>query len=159
MRNEHDYAVSVEWTGNRGAGTQSVRGYGRDHVIRAAGGLELLGSADPSFHGDADRWNPEQLLLAALSQCHLMSYLYQAAKHGVVVESYRDDAVGVLRQAGEGGAFASATLRPVVTVSAGDPELARRLHADAAETCFIRASVAFPVGHEPTILLADDPLS
>lgn len=159
MKTDHEYAVSVEWTGNRGAGTQSYRGYGRDHVVRTEGNPDLPGSSDRVFHGDAGRWNPEQLLLAALTQCHLLSYLHVAAANGIVVESYTDDAVGMMRQQGQGGAFVSATLRPVVTISAGDPERARALHAEAAEHCFIRASVNFPVGHEPTILLADDPLS
>lgn len=152
MKTAHDYAISVEWTGNRGAGTQSYRSYGRDHVIRADGNDELLGSSDRVFHGDAGRWNPEQLLLAALAQCHLLSYLHEAAANGVVVESYEDAAIGTMRVESDGrGAFTGATLRPVVTISSGDPELARRLHASAAEKCFIRASVAFPVGHEPTI--------
>lgn len=155
MKIDHDYAVSVEWTGNRGAGTQSYRSYGRDHLIRAEGNADLLGSADRTFHGDRGHWNPEQLLLAALAQCHLLSYLHEAAVNGVVVEAYEDAAVGTMRtRADGGGAFTEATLRPVVTISSGDPDLALRLHASAAEKCFIRASVNFPVGHEPVIQVA-----
>ena len=159
MQTSHDYAVALEWTGNRGEGTASYRSYGRDNVVRAEGKPELAGTADPVFHGDRDRWNPEELLLAALSQCHLLSYLHEAATNGVVVESYTDAATGVMEQVGQGGHFVSATLRPIVTISAGDPHLAMQLHHSASEKCFIAASMNFPVGHEPVILVTDDALS
>jgi organic hydroperoxide reductase OsmC/OhrA len=160
MRLDHDYAVQVTWTGDRGTGTSDYRAYGRDHVVRAAGKPDLPGSADRTFHGDADRWNPEELLLAALSQCHLLSYLHEAAANGVVVVGYEDAATGVMTQSRDGGGrFTSVTLRPVVTIAAGDPQRALELHGSAARKCFIAASVAFPVGHEPVIRLADDPLS
>lgn len=155
MKLDHSYAVSVEWTGNRGTGTSGYRAYGRDHVVRAEGKHDIQGSSDRTFHGDADRWNPEEHLLAALSQCHLLSYLHVAASHGVVVVAYTDDATGLMRTDETGGGrFVEATLRPVVTISSGDPELALALHHEASTKCFIAASVAFPVGHEPRILTA-----
>ncbi|MCU1406981.1 MAG: peroxiredoxin [Glaciihabitans sp.] len=154
MNLDHSYAVSVRWTGNRGTGTSSYRAYGRDHVISAGTDRTLLGSSDPVFHGDADRWNPEELLLAALSQCHLLSYLHVAASHGVVVVDYQDDAVGTMTQTRDGGGhFTSVTLRPVVTISGDNAELARELHKEASGKCFIAASMNFPVGHEPTIVV------
>ncbi len=67
MASEHSYALAAEWTGNRGAGTTGYRDYGRNVVLRVDGKPELLASADVPFRGDADRWNPEELLLAALS--------------------------------------------------------------------------------------------
>jgi organic hydroperoxide reductase OsmC/OhrA len=146
---DHSYAVSLEWTGNRGTGTSGYRDYAREHVVRAEGLEPIAGSSDRTFHGDATRWNPEQLLLAALSQCHLLSYLHVAANHGVIVESYVDDAVGTMRtDATGGGRFTEVVLRPRVTISAGDPETATALHEEAAEKCFIAASVNFPVRHE-----------
>ncbi len=155
MRHEHNYAVAVEWLGNRGTGTSGYRDYGREHVVRAAGKHELEGSSDRVFHGNADRWNPEELLLAALSQCHLLSYLHVAANAGVIVTGYTDAAVGTMVQTPDGGGrFTSATLRPRVTISSGDAELARALHAEASAKCFIAASVNFPVHHEPEILSA-----
>lgn len=154
MRHEHSYAVDVEWLGNRGTGTSGYRDYGREHVVRAAGKHELEGSSDRVFHGDADRWNPEELLLAALSQCHLLSYLHVAANAGVIVTGYTDAAVGTMVQTPDGGGrFTSATLRPRVTISSGDPELARSLHGVANAKCFIAASVNFPVHHEPEIVV------
>ncbi len=159
MHHHHDYAVSVEWTGNRGTGTSGYRAYGRDHVVRAEGKLhDLAGSSDRVFHGDRERWNPEELLLAALSQCHLLSYLHVASSRGIVVVAYTDEATGVMEQTADGGGhFTEATLRPVVTISAGDPAQALDAHHEAAEKCFIAASVNFPVHHEPRIVLADDP--
>lgn len=153
---DHHYAVRVDWTGNRGSGTSSYRGYGRDHLVSAAGKVVIEGSSDPAFRGDVDRWNPEELLLASLAQCHMLSYLHVAVKHGVTVTSYRDDAVGVLVQTSDGGGrFSSATLRPVVTVTDGtDERLVQSLHGEAARLCFIAASVDFEVVHEPTVIVA-----
>jgi organic hydroperoxide reductase OsmC/OhrA len=153
---QHSYEVSLEWQGNRGTGTSDYRSYGRENLVTAEGKHPLEGSADRTFRGNADRWNPEELLLAALSQCHLLSYLHVAASHGIVVTAYTDSAVGVMEQTRDGGGhFTSATLRPVVTIAGGDVELAERLHAEASEKCFIAASVNFPVGHEPRTLTAN----
>jgi len=158
----HHYAVRVDWTGNRGTGTSHYRAYGREHTIApvgrgAAEKAVINGSSDPTFHGNAERWNPEELLLAALSQCHMLSYLHVAVRNGVTVVAYTDAASGTMEQtAGGGGRFTSATLRPEVTIA--DPaqlELAQSLHAEAARECFIAASVNFPVGHEPVTVAAD----
>lgn len=154
MNLDHDYAVRIEWTGNRGSGTEHYRGYSRDHTISAEGNPDILASSDKTFHGAAERWNPEELLLAALSDCHMLSYLHSAVRHGIVVTAYHDDAVGTMRQSGDGGAFTSVTLRPVVTIASGDPEIARAIHAEASANCFIASSVNFPVRHEPSIVLA-----
>ena len=152
MQNEHEYQIEVEWQGNRGTGTSGYRDYGRELVIRAAGKEELQGSADPTFRGDRGRWNPEELLVTALAQCHMLSYLHMAVRAGVVVTSYRDAAVGVMRQEGLGGEFTEVTLRPQVTVSGASMiDAARAAHRDAFENCFIARSVNFPVTHEPTI--------
>ncbi|WP_308799778.1 OsmC family protein [Agromyces silvae] len=154
--NEHEYAIELEWTGDQGAGTAGPRAYRRTHIVRARGKLhDLHGSADRAFHGDRDRWNPEELLLAALADCHMMSYLYAAARRGVIVRGYADSPTALLRQNGQGGgAIVEAVLRPrVVMADASMLEHAEALHEEAAETCFINASVAFPVRHEPTVSL------
>ncbi|MFV0433765.1 MAG: OsmC family protein [Leucobacter sp.] len=155
MRDLHEYRVDVEWAGNRGSGTSGYRDYGRELLIRAANKPPLEGSADPTFHGDADRWNPEELLVTALAQCHMLSYLHMAVRAGVVVTAYADAAVGLMRQEGLGGSFTEVLLRPCVTVAhASMVEAARAAHAEAREHCFIANSVNFPVRHEPQILVA-----
>jgi len=152
---EHHYALAVTWQGNRGAGTTGYRDYGRDVLLRAEGKPDLLGSADPTFRGDAGRWNPEELLVAALSQCHLLSYLHSAVNHGIVVTAYDDAPVGTMEQLGQGGRFTSVVLRPRVTVAeASMVEVAEAIHREASSNCFIAASVGFPVAHEPTTLVA-----
>ncbi|MGB3911347.1 MAG: OsmC family protein [Pseudolysinimonas sp.] len=153
MDADHLFVASLAWTGNRGVGTAGYREYGRDHVVRVVGKPDILGSAARVFHGDLDRWNPEELLIAALAQCHLLSYLYVAVANDIVVESYDDTAEGMLVTTPDGGGrFREVVLRPVVTISAGDPDVARRIHADANRLCFIASSVNFPVRHEPTVL-------
>ena len=154
--NEHRYALTVRWTGNLGGGTATYRGYSRDHDVEIPGLPVLRGSADPTFHGDRHRYNPEQLLLAALSQCHMLSFLHVAVKHGVVVTDYQDDATGVMRLNRDGsGQFESVTLNPRVTVA--DPahvELEEQLHREANAVCFIARSVNFPVLHSPVTVAA-----
>lgn len=154
MDADHRFVASLTWTGNRGSGTSGYREYGRDHLVAAAGKPDIRGSAARVFHGDLDRWNPEEMLVAALAQCHLLSYLYVAVANGIVVESYEDTAEGVLVTTSDGGGrFQDVVLRPVVGISAGDPEVAESIHAEANRLCFIASSVNFPVRHEPTILL------
>ncbi len=156
MGKAHHYRVFIEWQGNRGTGTSSYRDYGREHLIRADGKLhEIAGSADRTFHGNAERWNPEEFLLAALSQCHMLSYLHVAANRGVVVTSYADSPEGTMEQTGDGGGhFTLAVLKPVVTVSSTEMiEEALKAHGEASEKCFIANSVNFEVMHEPEILV------
>jgi organic hydroperoxide reductase OsmC/OhrA len=156
MKLNHEYAVDVRWLGNRGTGTSGYRDYGRQVLVTTAGKAPIEGSADKPFHGDADRWNPEELLLTALSQCHLLSYLHVAVRRGVVVTDYVDSAVGTMLQTPDGGGhFTVVTLRPRVTVASPDMiEQARDAHAEANRLCFIARSVNFPVLHEPTIQVA-----
>ena len=158
MLGEHHYAIEVEWQGDRGVGTTGYRAYGRQHVVRATGKThEIDGSSDRVFHGDRERWNPEELLLAALSECHMLSYLHAATRHGVIVRGYTDAAIGTMNEDGRGGgAFTEAVLRPrVVVANAAMLALAGEIHAEAAEKCFIAASVNFPVRHEATAVVAD----
>lgn len=154
MGDTHEYRVGIEWLGNRGTGTSGYRDYGRQLVVRAEGKQELAGSADPTFYGDRERWNPEELLVAALAQCHMLSYLHMAVRAGVVVTAYTDEPVGTMRQEGLGGQFTEVILRPVVTVAdASMADRAREAHSEASEHCFIASSVNFPVRHEPTIVV------
>ncbi|HJU25678.1 MAG TPA: OsmC family protein, partial [Rhodanobacteraceae bacterium] len=148
----HRYTISLRWTGNTGTGTESYRGYGRDHVIEAEGKQSIAASSDPHFRGDRARWNPEELLVASLSSCHQLWYLHLCAEAGVVVTAYEDRAEGTMQEQPDGGgAFTRVTLRPRVTIRAGDAHLARELHHRAHALCFIARSVNFPVECEPEI--------
>lgn len=148
----HRYAVQVTWTGNTGTGTSGYRAYSRNHTLTTEGRPDLLGSADPTFRGDRDRWNPEQLLLAALAQCHLLSYLHVCVTEGVVVTAYADSAEASMVVDRDGsGRFTESVLRPTVTVTDESMrDAAERAHHRANELCFIANSVSFPVRHEPT---------
>jgi organic hydroperoxide reductase OsmC/OhrA len=149
----HRYEITVAWTGNHGDGTTDYRAYSRDHEVTAEGRPTIAGSSDPAFRGDAARWNPEQLLVAALSQCHMLWYLHLCAVSDIVVVGYEDRAEGVMELAEDGGGrFTEATLRPAVTVAdASMAERALELHPRAHELCFVASSVNFPVRHEPRV--------
>ncbi|HXH34634.1 MAG TPA: OsmC family protein [Plantibacter sp.] len=151
----HDYTIGVRWDGNLGSGTSGYRDYSRELTVSADGKHELEGSADKPFRGDPSRWNPEELLLAALAQCHLLAYLHVAVTLGVVVTGYTDDAVGTMVEDGAGGgAFTEVILRPRVSVGeASMVEAALAAHTKANQLCFIANSVNFPVRHEPTIVV------
>ena len=157
MSRTHRYQVVVEWTGNTGTGTSTYKGYERRHEISAGTQKSPIpGSSDPAFRGDPSRWNPEELLVAALSACHKLWYLHLCALAGVAVTSYIDHAEGEMEEAADGGgSFRRVTLRPEVTItSSSDAAKARELHAEAHAKCFIANSVNFPVGHEPEIRVA-----
>ncbi len=152
----HHYSVVITWTGNRGSGTSGYKDYGRDHVVSAAGKADISGSADRSFFGDPERWNPEELLIAALSQCHMLSFLHVAADAGVVVTGYTDSAQGTLTLDASGaGRITGVVLRPQVTVAGDLVGDMTALHHRASELCFIANSVNFPVAHEPETRVSD----
>ena len=109
----HSYSIRVDWTGNQGTGTSAYRAYSRAHEISAQGKTAIAGSSNPMFRGDAARWNPAELLIAALSACHQLWYLHLCADAGIVVVAYSDDASGVeIEQADGTGQFENVTLRP-----------------------------------------------
>ena len=143
----HTYNVQVTWTGNTGEGTRRPNGYSKNHEVRASGKHVIEASSDPAFAGDPNRYNPEELLVAALSQCHMLWFLSRCAKHGVVVTAYEDDATGTMSEDRTGGGeFTSVTLHPRITLaSEADPELLGRLHEESHQLCFIARSVNFPV--------------
>lgn len=153
---QHTYTTHTEWTGNLGLGTADYRAYSREHVISAPGKPELPGSSDPAFRGDAARWNPEDLLVASLSSCHMLWYLHLCSQAQIVVLGYHDDALGTMVEESGGGRFSGVVLRPVARLAAGsDTARAAALHDEAHHQCFIANSVNFPVSIEPTVLLAD----
>src|SRR5262245_39895137 len=107
MPRTHEYTAEIRWTGNRGSGTSSYRDYARDHDICVEGKPTIAGSSDPAFRGDPARWNPEELLVAALAQCHMLWFLHLAAVGKVVVTDYVDRPLGTMLEQDDGaGQFA-----------------------------------------------------
>lgn len=156
MSKTHTYDVTVSWTGNRGTGTSSYDDYSRDSLLQAGDKPAILGSADTAFRGDPSRWNPEEMLVGALAQCHMLWFLHLASANGVVVTDYSDAAVGAMASDdGGAAAFTEVWLHPRVTVA--DESMLRAadaLHTQASRMCFIARSVKFPVRHEAETLLA-----
>jgi organic hydroperoxide reductase OsmC/OhrA len=152
---QHIYTVGVEWTGNTGEGTRTYRGYKRDHVICSGGKPELPGSSDTNFCGDPARYNPEELLVASLSACHMLWYLHLCVVHHIVVCEYRDAPAGWMQEHQDGGGeFVRVELRPAVRIDAGsDAAQARKLHTEAHHLCFIARSVNFAVDVQAEISL------
>jgi organic hydroperoxide reductase OsmC/OhrA len=151
---DHSYALQVRWTGNTGEGTKNYRSYARDYLIQAEGKAAVEGSSDPAFRGDVLRYNPEELLVASLSSCHMLWYLHLCAVNGVVVLGYEDAASGTMRETDSGsGSFAKVELHPKVTIASNsDSAKATTLHEEAHKNCFIANSVNFSVQITPCIV-------
>lgn len=156
MNKQHTYTLTTQWTGNTGTGTSAYRAYERAHEIQKEGKPEILLSSDPSFRGDKTKYNPEELLLASLSSCHMLWYLHLCSEAGVVVVDYVDRASGIMEETENGsGRFVEVTLHPTVTVTdASMIEKANALHHKANEFCFIANSVNFVVKHKPDCKVA-----
>ena len=150
MKGEHHYSLTVKWTGNRGQGTIGYRDYDRNHTISLPNKPDISGSSDTVFRGNATRHNPEDMLVASLSTCHMLWYLHLCADAGVIVTDYTDNATGTMQESPAGGGrFTEVVLHPVVTVKdASMIAKANELHTKANEKCFISNSVNFPVRHE-----------
>ena len=151
MEAEHHYQLTIQWTGNSGTGTSGYKEYERSHSILVANKQEILGSSDPAFRGDKTKHNPEELLLASISSCHMLWYLHLCAVAGIIVTDYIDHATAIMTEiAIGGGKFTEVTLFPEITITAiAMLEKANELHKKANELCFVANSVNFPVYHKP----------
>ncbi len=155
---EHNYQLDLTWTGAAQGGTVDYHAYNREYRIVFGDKPGITGSADPAFKGDPALYNPEEMLLAALSSCHMLSYLALASLEGLEVVAYEDSASGTMLQEGRGGRFTDVLLQPRVTLAPGsDLVRAEALHEDASKTCFIANSMNFPVRHQPEIACAEAP--
>jgi len=150
----HIYRCELEWTGNDGQGTKTYSSYRRDHVVRVNGKPPIGASSDPTFRGDKTRYNPEELLVASLSSCHMLWYLHLCAVNNITVLEYRDSAEGVMRENQDGsGEFTGVTLKPQVRIAeASKLAEAEGLHHKAHSLCFISRSVNFPVETSATVM-------
>jgi organic hydroperoxide reductase OsmC/OhrA len=151
--NEHAYSAHIIWHGNSGDGTSSYNSYGRQYRVAISGKPDLEASADPMFRGEGEKHNPEDLFVASISACHMLTYLALCARKGVRVVAYEDEARGTMSLDGRGGGrFEKITLRPRVSVAdAKDIAAAKALHRTAHEQCFIANSCSVPIENEPTV--------
>lgn len=151
MQSNHYYSLTINWTGNKGTGTDNYKSYDRAYEIVGENKAVVQGSSDPSFLGDKTKYNPEELLLASLSSCHMLWYLHLCSEAGIVVTAYKDEAKAVMvESANGGGKFEEVTLYPnVIVKDASMISKANALHSKANELCFIANSVNFPVHQKP----------
>jgi organic hydroperoxide reductase OsmC/OhrA len=142
-----EHHVTLRW--EKGAAPFTYDAYPRNHTIAFKDGQEaLVASASPAYKGDAGKADPEDLLVAALSSCHMLSFLAIAAKKKLTVNSYQDHAVGFLENSGGKLWITRVILRPKVAIDA-DAETLAQLHHLAHEACFIASSVKTDVSVEP----------
>lgn len=150
----HRYQITNRWTGNLGSGTSNYRAYSRAHELSTpAKAAPIAGTSDPLFRGDPARYNPEELLLGALSGCHMLWALHWCADAGIVVTEYIDEARAEMVERGDGaGEFTKAVLQPRMTIT--DPARiadAIAIHGRVHEVCAIARSVNFAVECNPVI--------
>lgn len=153
MTRDHNYEVSISWTGNRGSGTSTYLAYSRNHELRCENKPQISCSSDPAFLGDPTRYNPEDLLVGAISACHMLWYLHLCAKKKVVVTNYTDSASGTMVEHEDGsGEFREVRLKPQVVISAiSDFVTARDLHNEVHRFCCLARSVNFEIRCEPSV--------
>ena len=152
----HHFSLSVKWDGNKADGTNAYNSYTRNHQISIDGKETINGSADPGFLGDTTKYNPEELLLASISSCHMLWYLHLCADEGIIVLAYTDAARATMVVAANGrGTFEDVMLNPTVILkNALMIEKATTLHTKANECCFIANAVNFKISHQPTFIVA-----
>jgi len=152
---EDKFECRLVWSGAAKGPTTTYDDYSREYRIDFEGKPSIKGSAAPKYRGDPSLHNPEDLLVAALSACHFLSYLALCARAGVHVTAYEDEVYGRMDRVDGVVKFMEVILHPKVTIAPGsDAEKARALHERAHAVCFIANSVNFPVRNVPTVRAA-----
>ena len=145
-----EHKATVHW--NREGTNFRYKEYNRDHVWKFEGGSEVRASAAPQFLGNDSLVDPEEGFVAALSSCHMLTFLALAARDGFIVDDYEDDAVGTMnRNEKKRMAITHVVLRPKITWG-GEPPSAEqldKLHHGAHEHCFIANSVTTEIEIAP----------
>jgi organic hydroperoxide reductase OsmC/OhrA len=143
----HEYRATIVWKRNPAEDFGKGR-YSRAHEIRFDGGITLAASASPSVvplpFSREDAVDPEEMFVAALSNCHMLTFLDLARRAGFIVDSYEDEAIGIMeRIAPQRMAITRVTLRPKIAYGGNTPDQAKldELHHQAHELCFIANSV------------------
>lgn len=152
MNSNHHFELDLAWNSVDGDGIPKTGRIIKNHSISIVGKSALTVSAAKAFRGDPALYNPEDLLLASLTSCHMMSYLYCCAQAKVEVLAYHDHAEAILEVNPDGsGRIIKVILNPIVQLAdATQEELALGLHIQANKLCFIANSCNFSVEHHPT---------
>ncbi len=143
----HQYTSQITWTGNKGEGTSSYKAYERSHQILVPGKTPIEASSDPAFRGDKTKMNPEELLVSAVSSCHMLWFLHLCAVQGIVVTAYRDNPEGIMIEEIDGsGYFKEIILKPEIEIENEQHRaLLPAIHELAHSKCFIANSLNCPV--------------
>lgn len=150
MSEEHVFETTLAYPADPAQKLPPAADFSRDNVLRAKGHPDVPGALPPALGGHDRGYSPEDLLILALSECHLLTYLAIAQRRGVAILRYEDRATGRLGKNAQGATqMLEVVLRPRVTVARGtDVAAAQALHERAHNHCFIASSVNFPVRHE-----------
>ncbi len=142
-----EHKANIVWA--RNGADFGYKTYPRDHVWRFPNGVEVPGSAAPAYLGNPQRVDPEAAFVAALSSCHMLTFLALASNKGFVVDSYEDAAVGHLGKNANGKlAITRVELHPKIVYSGANQPAAADLewlHDKAHKECFIANSVTTEV--------------
>jgi organic hydroperoxide reductase OsmC/OhrA len=150
----HNFEIRLRWHNTNPTEREIGRDYSHESIITSDKHATLVASAAEGFGGDVRLWNPEELLMAAIAQCHMLSFLYAAHEAGIDVVDYVDETTGTMNYQGGAGAMTSVTLRPTIATNASAEDV-DRLHQQAKAMCVLRASVNFPVNVESVTTLPD----
>lgn len=142
------FFANLEWTPQGQPFT--LKEYARRYIVRIPGKPDFIGTSAPNYLGSPYHYNPEDLLVASLSACHMLTYLAYAANSKVHVLSYTDSAEGILALDGRIMKFREVILRPKIKITKdSNPDRAKELHEKAHHACFIANSVNFETKIEP----------
>lgn len=160
MSDTHVFEITLTYPASTAQATPPDANFSRNNIMKSAGKHEVAASSPATFGGDDTRYNPEELMLMSLSECHMLTYLAIAAKKQMKIVRYEDRATGQLGM-GEFGVVGKTsmqrvTLHPRVTVAKGtNLDDARAMHVKAHANCFMANSVNFLITAEPEIIEAD----
>ena len=148
-----EHIATISWS--RQTDDFATTTYNRAHEWAFDSGVVVPASAAPAYRGDADRVDPEEALVASLSSCHMLTFLFVASRKKLVVDSYSDAAVGVMTKNAQGKLWISrVTLHPKVVFS-GDtqptPDELAAIHRMAHQDSFIAQSVKTDIEIAPHV--------
>ncbi|MGY5355813.1 OsmC family protein [Wenyingzhuangia sp. IMCC45467] len=152
MNNEHTYKIGLEWKGKLTTNKRNKLSYERIYELSFDNKPNLTGSSDATFHGDNTLYNPEEMLLSALSSCYMMSFFYICSLKNIEIVSYKDNPMGMVKVNPNGsGQFEEVLLQPSIAIKSCKAKLIEQAFTEAHDYCFIARSCNFNILHNPKI--------